>query len=98
MPQAPKTLTTTSVFGSRTPVNQTRVADAAMKLSDADLDAVVSSWRHCARTLWKITMSSNAITIPGRYNPGHGSELHQWLTTVDHKRLGIPILSACCFS
>src|ERR1700722_11676902 len=36
-------------------------------------------------------MSSNAITIPGAQIPARPwvDELHQWLTTVDHKRLGI---------
>src|SRR6202049_642451 len=42
-------------------------------------------------------MSSNAITIPGTQIQARPwvDELHQWLTTVDHKRLGILyILSA----
>src|SRR6266568_1589846 len=45
-------------------------------------------------------MSSNAITIPGAQIPARPwvDELHQWLTTVDHKRLGILyILSALLF-
>src|SRR6202162_5519813 len=38
-----------------------------------------------------MTMSSNAITIPGTQIETRPwvDELHQWLTTVDHKRLGI---------
>src|ERR1700755_2972114 len=45
-------------------------------------------------------MSSNAITIPGAQIQSRPwvDELHQWLTTVDHKRLGILyILSALLF-
>src|SRR3954462_11261823 len=45
-------------------------------------------------------MSSNAITIPGTQMQSRPwvDELHQWLTTVDHKRLGILyILSALLF-
>src|ERR1700674_2720387 len=45
-------------------------------------------------------MSSNAITIPGTEIQARPwvDELHQWLTTVDHKRLGILyILSALLF-
>src|SRR6267154_77606 len=45
-------------------------------------------------------MSSNAITIPGAQIQAQPwvDELHQWLTTVDHKRLGILyILSALLF-
>src|SRR6202140_4142024 len=45
-------------------------------------------------------MSSNAITIPGTQVEARPwvDELHQWLTTVDHKRLGILyILSALLF-
>src|SRR6266852_5398106 len=45
-------------------------------------------------------MSSNAITIPGAQIQAKPwvDELHQWLTTVDHKRLGILyILSALLF-
>src|SRR5712675_3250851 len=57
-------------------------------------------WRRCARTHRKIPMSSNAITIPGTQIQARPwvDELHQWLTTVDHKRLGILyILSALLF-
>src|SRR6201997_3530842 len=45
-------------------------------------------------------MSSNAITIPGTQIQARPwvDELHQWVTTVDHKRLGILyILSALMF-
>src|SRR5690242_13440365 len=45
-------------------------------------------------------MSSNAITIPGTQIQARPwvDELHQWVTTVDHKRLGILyILSALLF-
>jgi cytochrome c oxidase subunit 1 len=45
-------------------------------------------------------MSSNAITIPGAQIEARPwvDELHQWVTTVDHKRLGILyILSALLF-
>ncbi len=45
-------------------------------------------------------MSSNAITIPGTQIEARPwvDELHQWLTTVDHKRLGILyIVSALLF-
>jgi cytochrome c oxidase subunit 1 len=45
-------------------------------------------------------MSSNAITIPGTHIEARPwvDELHQWLTTVDHKRLGILyIISALLF-
>lgn len=45
-------------------------------------------------------MSSNAITIPGTQVQARPwvDELHQWLTTVDHKRLGILyIFSALLF-
>src|SRR6266403_206858 len=44
-------------------------------------------------------MSSNAITIPAQIEARPWvDELHQWLTTVDHKRLGILyILSALLF-
>src|ERR1700688_4152724 len=45
-------------------------------------------------------MSSNAITIPGAQIEARPwvDELHQWLTTVDHKRLGtLYILSALLF-
>src|SRR5262245_10840436 len=45
-------------------------------------------------------MSANAITIPGAQVEARPwvDELHQWLTTVDHKRLGILyILSALMF-
>src|SRR6201987_1778677 len=45
-------------------------------------------------------MSSNALTIPGTQIQSRPwvDELHQWLTTVDHKRLGILyILSALLF-
>src|SRR6476661_6977150 len=45
-------------------------------------------------------MSSNAITIPGTQIQARPwvDKLHQWLTTVDHKRLGILyILSALLF-
>src|ERR1700733_5334323 len=45
-------------------------------------------------------MSSNAITIPGTEIQDRPwvDELHQWVTTVDHKRLGILyILSALLF-
>jgi cytochrome c oxidase subunit 1 len=45
-------------------------------------------------------MSSNAITIPGTQIEARRSvdELHLWLTTVDHKRLGILyILSSLLF-
>src|SRR5215472_12413142 len=45
-------------------------------------------------------MSSNVITIPGAQIEARPwvDELHQWLTTVDHKRLGILyILSALMF-
>ena len=45
-------------------------------------------------------MSSNAITSPGTQIQARAwvDELHQWLTTVDHKRLGILyILSALLF-
>src|SRR6201989_1282246 len=45
-------------------------------------------------------MSSNAITIPDTQVQARPwvDELHQWLTTVDHKRLGILyILSALLF-
>src|ERR1700744_1357296 len=45
-------------------------------------------------------MSSNAITIPGTQIQARPwvDELHQWLTTIDHKRLGILyILSALLF-
>src|SRR6202521_5541471 len=45
-------------------------------------------------------MSSNVITIPGAQIEARPwvDELHQWLTTVDHKRLGILyILSALLF-
>jgi len=45
-------------------------------------------------------MSSNAITIPGNQIQSRPwvDELHQWVTTVDHKRLGILyILSALLF-
>src|SRR5260370_5955773 len=45
-------------------------------------------------------MSSNAITIPGAQIQARPwvDELHQWLTTVDHKRLGILyMLSALLF-
>src|SRR6476660_8057927 len=45
-------------------------------------------------------MSSNALTIPGNQIQARPwvDELHQWLTTVDHKRLGILyILSALLF-
>ena len=45
-------------------------------------------------------MSSNALTIPGIQIEARPwvDELHQWLTTVDHKRLGILyILSALLF-
>src|SRR6266581_4028003 len=45
-------------------------------------------------------MSSNAITIPGAQIQARPwvDELHQWLATVDHKRLGILyILSALLF-
>src|SRR6266704_582745 len=58
------------------------------------------TWRRCARTLRKIPMSSNAITIPGSQIEARPwvDELHQWLTTVDHNRLGILyILSALLF-
>src|SRR5690349_17695664 len=45
-------------------------------------------------------MSSNTITIPGMQAMDRPwvDELHQWLTTVDHKRLGILyILSSLLF-
>src|SRR5882724_6989480 len=45
-------------------------------------------------------MSSNAITIPGAQIQARPwvDELHQWVTTVDHKRLGILyVLSALLF-
>src|SRR4051812_21468511 len=45
-------------------------------------------------------MSSNVITIPGTQIEARPwvDELHQWVTTVDHKRLGILyILSALLF-
>src|SRR6202051_2473186 len=47
-----------------------------------------------------MTMSSNAITIPGTQIETRPwvDELHQWLATVDHKRLGILyIVSALLF-
>src|SRR5271167_3886526 len=58
------------------------------------------TWRRCAEKLRKITMSSNAITIPDTQMQARPwvDELHQWVTTVDHKRLGILyILSALLF-
>src|SRR5271167_880516 len=58
------------------------------------------TWRRCAEKLRKIFMSSNAITIPGTETQTRPwvDELHQWVTTVDHKRLGILyILSALLF-
>src|SRR5579864_6608918 len=58
------------------------------------------TWRRCAKTDWKFTMSSNAITIPGTQIEAKPwvDELHLWLTTVDHKRLGILyILSSLLF-
>ena len=45
-------------------------------------------------------MSSNPITMPGTQIQARPwvDELHQWLTTVDHKRLGIfYIVSALLF-
>src|SRR5258707_4786291 len=49
------------------------------------------TWKRCARTLRKIPMSSNAITIPGTQIQARPwvHELQQWLTMGDHKRLGI---------
>src|SRR6202453_5141983 len=49
------------------------------------------TWKRLTRTLGKLTMASDAITVPvGQINARPWvDELHQWLTTVDHKRLGI---------
>src|SRR5580698_5468919 len=49
------------------------------------------TWKRCTRTLGKLTMSSNVITVPVGQTEARPwvDELHQWLTTVDHKRLGI---------
>ena len=72
----------------------------AMKLSDADLDAVVSYMETLALEVGKLIMSSNVITVPVGQTEARPwvDELHQWLATVDHKRLGILyIVSALMF-
>src|ERR1700722_14449389 len=58
------------------------------------------TWRHSTRSSGKITMSSNAISIPCSQIQARPwvDDLHQWLPPVDHKRLGILyIVSALLF-
>src|SRR3984957_14106125 len=58
------------------------------------------TWKRCTRRLGKLIMSSNVITVPVGETEARPwvDELHQWLTTVDHKRLGILyIVSALVF-
>src|SRR6202166_2644217 len=58
------------------------------------------TWRRLTRTLGKVTMASDAITVSvGQIEARPWvDELHQWLTSVDHKRLGILyILSSLLF-
>jgi cytochrome c oxidase subunit 1 len=58
------------------------------------------TWKRCIRTLGKLIMSSNVITVSVGQTEARPwvDELHQWLATVDHKRLGILyIVSALMF-
>ena len=65
----------------------------AMKLSDADLDALVRLSGNAAlrKRIGRSTMSSDAIAIQTAEATGQPwvETLHEWVTTVDHKRLGI---------
>src|SRR5580700_8333318 len=59
-----------------------------------------ATWKRCTRTLGKLIMSSNVIAVPVGQTEARPwvDQLHQWLTTVDHKRLGILyILSSLLF-
>jgi len=75
----------------------------AMKLSDADLDALVRYLENTAvdEEGGRSAMSSDVLAIQNAEAASRPwvETLHEWVTTVDHKRLGILyILYALFFS
>src|SRR4030095_9389330 len=64
----------------------------ALKLSDADLDAVTAHLETLrSRAIWRPVMSTNATAIENLQSSEQPwtDIVHEWVTTVDHKRIGI---------